>query len=245
MPMPARVSIIIPTLNEERIITGLLDALAKLKGELEIIIVDGGSSDRTGEIAAHSLKPFPQSRLVTSRRGRGRQLNRGAEVAGGEVLVFLHADTLLPENAIELIEAAIEDREIVGGNFRLAFDGSDRASRWFTRIYNARRWFGIYYGDSAIWVRREVFEQVGRYINSPVMEDYDFCRKLERAGRTVCLPNPAITSSRRWAGGRTLLVLIIWILIQWMFLLGAQPERLAWLYYPKEFKFRAKGSAVD
>lgn len=243
--MPARLSIIIPTLNEEKIIAGTLDALAKLKGEFEIIVVDGGSSDRTIEAATPSLKQFHHSRIVTSKRGRGIQLNRGAEAATGEVLLFLHADTSLPENAIELIEAAIKDQEVVGGNFRLVFDGADLASRLFTRIYNARRWFGIYYGDSAIWVRRDVFERAGRYMNSPVMEDYDFCRKLERAGRTVCLASPAITSSRRWAGGRTLLVMMIWILIQWMFLLGVRPERMGWLYYPKAFKFRAKGRTID
>lgn len=243
--MPPHVSIIIPTLNEEKLISGTLAALAKLKGEPEIIVADGGSSDRTKQLATLALKSFSHSRLVTSNRGRGIQLNEGASAASGEVLLFLHADTLLPENAIELIEDAVKNRGAIGGNFRLVFDGTDIASRLFTRIYNARRWFGIYYGDSAIWVRRDWFERIGRYINTPVMEDYDFCRKLERAGRTVCLPEAAITSSRRWGGGRTLLVIMIWILIQWMFLLGVGPERMGWLYYPKKFKFRMKRKKMD
>jgi rSAM/selenodomain-associated transferase 2 len=238
--MTPLVSIIIPALNEEKIIASTLKALGKLGGEFEIIVVDGGSDDRTEEVARLSLSAFARSRLIASRRGRGTQLNAGAQAASGEVLLFLHADTELPENAVALIGGAIKNPEIVGGNFRLAFDGGGLASRLFARIYDARRWFGIYYGDSAIWVRRDVFEQVGRFINSPLMEDYDFCRKLERAGRTVCLPGPAITSSRRWAGGRTPLVLVIWAVIQWMFLLGVPPERLAWLYYPGAFKFWAK-----
>ena len=234
------VSIIIPALNEEKIIASTLRSLEELKGEFEVIVVDGGSDDRTREVAEVSLKAFSRSRLVTSRRGRGTQLNAGAQAASGEVLLFLHADTRLPENAITLIEDAIKNSKTVGGNFHLIFDGADMASKLFTRIYNARRWFGIYYGDSAIWVRRDVFERVGRFINSPLMEDYDFCRKLERAGRTVCLKGSAITSSRRWTGGRTPLVLMIWIVIQWMFLLGVPPHSMAWLYYPRVFKFRAK-----
>jgi rSAM/selenodomain-associated transferase 2 len=242
--MPARVSIIIPTLNEEKIISATLDALKKLEGEFELIVVDGGSDDRTREIVNQTFEAFPRSRLVLSERGRGIQLNHGARAATGDALLFLHADTMIPENSIALIEDAMKSEEIVGGNFRMVFDGQAISSRLFSRIYNARRWFGLYYGDSAIWARHDVFNQAGRFIDSPLMEDYDFCRKLERAGRTVCFSSPAVTSSRRWTGGRTLLVLMIWILIQWMFLLGAPPDRLAWLYYPKLFRFRKKRDSI-
>jgi rSAM/selenodomain-associated transferase 2 len=242
--MPPRVSIIIPTLNEEKIIARTLVSLRRLEGEFEIILVDGGSRDRTRDLAVTTLKQFPQGQLIESPRGRGPQMNAGARAACGAVLLFLHADTVLPADAIRQVGNVMKNSKIIGGNFALMFDGRDVWSRAFTRIYNWRRRFGIYYGDSAIFVRREVFDRLGGFIDAPIMEDYDFCRKLERAGETALIESPAITSSRRWGRWRTVYVLMIWVLLQWLYLIGARPEGMGWIYYPKSFKLRRRRAAA-
>jgi cellulose synthase/poly-beta-1,6-N-acetylglucosamine synthase-like glycosyltransferase len=182
--------------------------------------------------------------LIDSQRGRGPQMNAGARVACGAVLLFLHADTVLPDDAIRQIANVMKNSKIIGGNFALMFDGTDIWSRAFTRIYNWRRRFGIYYGDSAIFVRRDMFDRLGGFINAPIMEDYDFCRKLERAGETAMIKSPAVTSSRRWGRWRTAYVLMIWVLLQWLFLIGMRPEGMGWINYPKSFKLRRKRAAA-
>jgi rSAM/selenodomain-associated transferase 2 len=242
--MPPMVSIIIPTLNEEKIIARTLGSLRRLEGEFEVIVIDGGSRDQTRDLATATLKSFPQGRLIDSRRGRGPQMNAGARAACGAVLLFLHADTLLPADAIRQIESVMKAPKIVGGNFALRFDGTDVWSRAFTHIYNWRRRFGIYYGDSSIFVRREVFDRLDGFVNAPIMEDYDFCRKLERAGKTALIESPAVTSSRRWGRWRTAYVVMIWVLLQWLYLIGARPEGMGWIYYPKSFKLRRKRAAA-
>jgi rSAM/selenodomain-associated transferase 2 len=242
--MPPIVSIVIPALNEEKVIAGTLLSLRRLEGEFELIVVDGGSHDQTRDLVTSILKQFPQGQLLDSQRGRGPQMNAGARAACGAVLLFLHADTRLPADAIKQIEKLMSDAKMIGGNFALIFDGPDIWSRAFTRIYNWRRRFGIYYGDSAIFVRREVFDGLGGFINAPIMEDYDLCRKLERAGRTAMIASPAVTSSRRWGRWRTAYVLMLWVLLQWLYLIGARPEGMGWIYYPKSFKLRRKRAAA-
>jgi hypothetical protein len=158
-------------------------------------------------------------------------LNAGAASARGRALLFLHADTQLPDSAVESIERALEQPEVVGGNFRLQFEGPELSSAIFTRLNSIRRWFGIYYGDSAIWARREVFQRLGGFTNGHLMEDYEFCRGLERAGRTVCLADPVVTSARRWRNHGVFKTLIIWIIIQWLYLFGVSPIYLTRLYY--------------
>ncbi|MFL6274916.1 MAG: TIGR04283 family arsenosugar biosynthesis glycosyltransferase [Blastocatellia bacterium] len=238
--MPPTISIIIPVLNEEALLAGTLDGLRRFEGEPEVIVVDGGSHDLTCDIARTALQQFSQGQLIESARGRGPQMNAGAHAAQGNVLLFLHADTQLPADAITRIKKVISNPEIVGGNFAIAFEGRDLWSRVFTRLYNWRRRFGIYYGDSAIFARREVFERLGGFLDAPVMEDYDFCRKLERAVKTSVIESPAITSSRRWGRWGTAYVLTVWVLLQWLYLIGARPEGMGWIYYPKSFKLRRK-----
>src|SRR5262249_29955113 len=137
-------------------------------------------------------------RLIGSIPGRGNQQNAGAEIANGRALLFLHADTRLPDSAIESIEQALAEPAIVGGNFKLRFDGPELASVIFTRLDSLRRWFGIYYGDSAIWARRDTFETIGGFTSCNLMEDFELCRNLERAGLTVCFGEPVVSSARRW-----------------------------------------------
>src|SRR5262249_55602358 len=165
-----KVSVIVPVLNEAGIMRGALSALGRVRGGYEVIIVDGGSSDGTWQFVADSIAFDPAYRLIGSPAGRGNQLNTGAAVARGHAFLFLHADSRLPDSAIQLIEQALEQPEIVGGNFRLEFEGPELSSAIFTLLNSIRRWFGIYYGDSGIWARREIFERVGGFACSRLME---------------------------------------------------------------------------
>jgi rSAM/selenodomain-associated transferase 2 len=219
-----------PVLNEATIIQDAIAAVRGLRGNHELIIVDGGSDDNTIELARSAISADKRCRLIRSTSGRGNQQNAGAAIATGRALLFLHSDTRLPDSAIECVEQALEEPGIVGGNFRLKFDGHELSSAIFTRLDSLRRWFGIYYGDSAIWARRDTFESIGGLVNASLMEDYELCRGLERAGRTVCFADPVVTSSRRWRGNGTVKTLAVWIIIQWLYLLGVSPVYLARLY---------------
>jgi rSAM/selenodomain-associated transferase 2 len=220
------VSIVVPVLDEAAALPGLLDHLAELHGRFEVVVADGGSSDGSAELAhGHPISP----RVVTA-HGRPRQLNAGAEAANGEVFVFLHADTRLPHDAYTSVCAALGDFEVGGGNFALRFGGGDRFSRVLGAWYAGQRRLGIYYGDSAIWARRGVFEALGGYRELAIMDDYDFVRRLERRGRTACLPGPAVTSARRWQRIGLSRTIASWVVIRWLYLAGVPAPRLAGLY---------------
>jgi rSAM/selenodomain-associated transferase 2 len=229
------VSIIIPVINEAGIIKESISSLKRVRGRFEVIIVDGGSDDDTRHLVSAGIGSDANYRLICSSRGRGNQLNAGASIAQGRAMVFLHADTRLPDCAIELIERALGEPAIVGGNFRLEYDGPGLATAIFTRLNSLRRWFGIYYGDSAIWATRESFWRIGGFTSTRLMEDYELCRSLERAGRTVCFDQPVVSSPRRWHDYSVIRTLIIWALIQWLYMIGVSSDRLAGLYYPGQF----------
>lgn len=221
------VSIVVPVLEEEATITSVLDHLAELPKRWEMIVVDGGSGDLTRVLAgAHRARPV----VIDGPRGRANQINAGAAEARGDVLLFLHADTRLPHDAHANLSGALADPNVVGGNFALRFDGGDRFSRVLGAWYALQRRTGVYYGDSAIWLRASAFERLGGFEALPIMEDYDLVRRLERAGRTVCLPGPAITSARRWQHHGLVRTIASWVLIRWLFIAGASPARLARLY---------------
>jgi rSAM/selenodomain-associated transferase 2 len=222
------VSVIVPTLDEARELPGLLDDLAALHGRWELIVADGGSRDATLPIArAHPARP----RVIQCAGGRAAQLNAAARGARGDVLLFLHADSRLPRDAYASLADAWRSRPpVVGGNFALRFHGDGGFERVLGAVYRLQRRHGFYYGDSSIWVRRDTFDALGGYREIPIMDDYDFARRLERSGATRCLPGPATTSARRWrtAGiGRTVAA---WFVIRWLFVAGVAPRRLARLY---------------
>jgi GT2 family glycosyltransferase len=144
--------------------------------------------------------------------------------------LFLHADTRLPTDACASVTRALAEPAILGGNFALRFDGSDRFSRMLGGWYALQRRAGIYYGDSAIWLRRSAFEQLGGFRPLAIMEDYDLARRLQRAGRTLCLAGPAVTSARRWRRLGLPRTIASWLAVRWLFLVGVPPDRLARLY---------------
>lgn len=221
------VSIVVPVLDEAEALPALLDRLAGLAGRWEVVVCDGGSQDGTAELAdAHPARPT----VVRAPRGRAAQMNAGARAARGPVLLFLHADTHLPGDAHAQLAGALADPGLTGGNFTLCFDGADRFSRTIGAWYALQRRAGIYYGDSAIWLRRPAFERLGGFRALEIMEDYDLVRRMERSGRTACLPGPAVTSSRRWQRSGVVRTIASWVVIRWLFVAGTPPHRLARLY---------------
>jgi len=229
MAMP--ISVIIPTLNEEQIIMATLAHTAAL-GFDELIVVDGGSLDQT-PVLVESYRRRTQSpaqspiRLVTAPGGRARQMNEGAKASGGEILLFLHADTQLPGDAKTMIDTTLADQRMVGGRFDVRFD---RPSMWGTIISRMMNWrsrlSGITTGDQALFVRRPVFEQMGGFADIPLMEDIDFSRRLKRKGATAALTATVTTSFRRWERhGPLRTILLMWAL-RFLYWIGISPSHL-------------------
>lgn len=217
------ISVIVPAYNEEETIGALLQNLRQLKPE-EIIVADADSTDRTAEIAAQS------ARVVTSARGRGIQMNAGARESSGDVLLFLHADVRLGPGSLEMIRKSLCDPSIVGGNFDVRYQGGDWVAAIFTRVNRRRRRVGIFYGDSGIFCRRSVFQGLGGYRPWPVLEDYDFARRLRKIGKLALMGEPIWVSDRRWRNLGLFRTLWSWFWIQTLFFAGVRPERLGTWY---------------
>jgi rSAM/selenodomain-associated transferase 2 len=224
--VPPDVSIVIPTLNEAAHIGGVLEAAGKLCGSIEIIVVDGGSTDATVAMARAA-----GVQVLTSACGRGSQLRAGAAAASGSVFWFLHADTAPPADAVTHMMAALADSRVAGGNFNLLFAGAG-ASRLLTYVYPRLRVLGLCYGDSGIFVRRSVCEQIGGLRPYPIFEDLDLVRRIHKAGRFVHLPCTIVTSSRRFEGRSFTLTFCLWSLMQILYWCGISPHLLARAYRP-------------
>ncbi len=231
-----RISIVIPTLNEAACIGDTLDALTKLSEAVEIIVVDGGSSDGTVSVVREH-----QVRLLRADRGRGAQMQAGALAAQGSILWFLHADTVPPAAALERIAESLRDRRIVGGSFDVDFDSRRLSARFLRWFYRQMRRFGLSYGDSAIFVRREAYERIGGFEPFPIFEDLDLVRRLRKLGPMVQLDEQVITSSRRFANRVFLFTFARWIFLQILYWAGVNPSRLGRLYAP----VRDAGSQSD
>lgn len=191
---PMSLSIVIPTLNEAVCIAEVV-ARTRGLGDVEIVVVDGGSTDGTAERAAAAGADV----VLESPRGRARQQNAGARAASGETLLFLHADCRLGDDAAKAVHKALRRPDVVGGCFRQRIDADGRLYRWLERGNDLRaaRWKWIY-GDQGLFVRRAVFERLGGFPDVRLMEDLLFAKRLRRAGRMVLLDTPIHVSARRW-----------------------------------------------
>ena len=223
------ITIIIPVLNEESTIAGLLATLQPMRRQgHSVVVVDGGSSDRTLAACAGSVDAV----RVTA-AGRARQMNEGARAATGDILLFLHADTLLPGDA----EARLA--EFLGssqswGRFDVRLSGMQKSYRLIEFMINVRSWLsGIATGDQAIFVRRRVFEQVGGFPTIPLMEDLELSSRLRSCSWPYRVDSPVVTSSRRWEEkGIWRTVVLMWRL-RLEYWLGVPADLLVKRYYRK------------
>ena len=220
-----RVSIIVPTLNEETHIVENIRNLEQLSGQKEIIVVDGGSTDQTITLVSEQ-----NVRVLGASPGRGPQMHAGALASAGDVLWFVHADTFPSLHALEDIRNSLKRDSVVGGNFGLIFDGPSRAAKQLTAIYPLLRILGLCYGDSGIFVRREVYFQIGGFAPLALFEDLDLLRRLRRVGKFVHLNSRIVASSRRFEQRNFALVWLHWTTLQLLYWCGVSPNLLSHWY---------------
>ncbi len=187
-------SIIIPTLNEEETISQCLETLVNIPG-IEVIVADGGSTDRTVEIVGK----YRDIKVVSSKMGRSVQMNKGAEYAGGKVLLFLHADCVLPEEVVLNVRNVFGSSQFVGGAFKIRLLSDKFPYRLIENGINFRsKIFKLPYGDQGLIVKRSVFEKLDGFREMPVCEDLDFVYRLKKQGKIIILGERISSSIRRW-----------------------------------------------
>jgi rSAM/selenodomain-associated transferase 2 len=218
-------SVIIPTLNEEKTIQSCLLALQPLRNDCEIIIVDGDSIDNTKILALPLV-----DKVMTSAKGRAKQMNNGASYATGDILIFLHADTRLPENALPLIQQKISSTR-QWGRFDIQLSGNSFMLKVIAQMMNWRsRLTRIATGDQVIFVTRMAFDKAGQYPEINLMEDIALCKALKKISPPICLKDKVISSGRRWEhNGIYRTILLMWSL-RLRYFFGADPQTLAFLY---------------
>jgi rSAM/selenodomain-associated transferase 2 len=225
--MSMRLSVVIPALDEATRIGAALESLQAMRARgADVIVVDGGSGDATVAIA----EPLADA-VIGAPRGRARQMNAGAAAARGNVLLFLHADTLLPADPDLQIRAGLESGERVWGRFDVRIEGHARMLRVVAAMMNGRsRLTGIASGDQAMFMTRAAFDAAGGFPDQELMEDIELSRRLLRLSRPACLAGPALTSGRRWeTRGVWRTIFLMWRL-RWLYARGESPARLAARY---------------
>ncbi|HEY7204881.1 MAG TPA: TIGR04283 family arsenosugar biosynthesis glycosyltransferase [Methylomirabilota bacterium] len=223
-----RLSIVIPALDEAANLDRLLPELARVAPDAEVLVVDAGSRDETARVVAR----HPGARLLVAARGRARQMNAGAAAAAGDTLLFLHADTRLPDGAREAIARALARPGVIAGRFDVRFDSARPVLRMVAWFMNARsRLSGICTGDQAIFVRRADFDAVGGYPDIPLMEDIELSRRLKRRGRLGALRLRVTTSARKWEREGPLRTIVLMWTLRLLHFGGVAPARLHRWYY--------------
>lgn len=224
-PTTSSISVIIPTLNEAANLSATLAPLRGVAG-VEVIVVDGGSRDETVALAEAA-----GVRVIVASPGRARQQNLGAAVATGEILLFLHGDTVLPAAFAGAVRTALHRPGVVAGAFRLGIGGEGWGLRLVEGLANRRsRWFGMPYGDQALFLRRETFAALGGFPEQELLEDFELVRRLKKMGKIELLPQAVVTSPRRWQRLGVARTTLLNQLVIGAYFLGVSPARLAGWY---------------
>jgi rSAM/selenodomain-associated transferase 2 len=220
-----KITVIIPVLNESERIKQTLLPLTEVKG-LEIIVVDGGSSDQTVAIAA-SLGV----RVVSSDPGRGQQMNFGAKIAQGDLLLFLHGDTRIFPDYFPKIVESLSNSDVVAGAFQLGIEGENWMYRLLEMMVNWRsQFFSLPYGDQGIFLKKALFWEIGGFKEIAIMEDFDLIQRLKKRGKIMIISHQIITSDRRWRKLGILKTTLINQLVIIGYYLGFSPDKLRKLY---------------
>ncbi len=228
--MGFKFSVIIPTLNEEYFLTRNLEQIISLRRNLEIIVTDGGSTDNTLEIA----KKF-NCKIVESKAGRGTQLNAGAAVASGDILIFLHADTFLPYDAFELIEKTFSDYQVKIARFKLGFDFTSKWLEFYKRFTKYNSQF-TRFGDSAIIVRKDFFKELGGFSDRETFEDVDFFSRAVKLSDIFLIDDFVVSSARRFILDGEIKRQLLNILLFTAYLLNFNQNFLSKMYSPPKKK---------
>jgi rSAM/selenodomain-associated transferase 2 len=220
-----KISVIIPVYDEREMIASAIENIRSEGEDVEVIVVDGGSSDGSREIAAGL------ARIEVSKKGRAVQMNKGARIASGDILLFLHADTYLPDRSFECIKESFIDPDVIGGRFKMSLTGKSVGYRTISMMINLRdRLFGGFTGDQAIFIDRKRFFEIGGYKDIPLFEDLDMARKMRKYGKVVRIPDHAIASNRRWVKKGIMRTIIKMWLLRLLYLAGVSPATLAKVY---------------
>jgi rSAM/selenodomain-associated transferase 2 len=226
------VSVIIPTFNEELTIAKTLEALSRLVNVAEVVVVDGGSTDQTLSIVEKFATKKKVQIIRMQEANRGKQLHEGTKFAIGDIFWFLHADTRPTQGSARQIKGLMKYSEIVGGNFEIIFAGDSRSARFMTWLYPNLLSIGLCYGDSAFFVRKDIYEKIGGFKPIGAFEDLDLYHRLRKVGRFYHLSQTVTTSSRRFEGKSFLLTFAKWSIFQVLYWLKFSPEKLAKHYLP-------------
>ncbi len=223
-----RVSVVMPVLNEESRIARQMESIQAVPGIHEVIVVDGGSRDRTLDL----VRETPGVTVLIAPKGRARQMNAGAQAATGDVLLFLHADVRLPLEAMYWVVEAVSDPQVIAGGFR-TWTVSEGRWTWLAPLLHLAdlrsRYTSLPYGDQALFVRAEVFRQLGGFPEQPLMEDLELSRRLHRLGSVRIVPATVHVSGRRFLS-RPLYYTLLVNLFPLLYRLGMPPRVLANLY---------------
>ncbi|KNE84288.1 MULTISPECIES: TIGR04283 family arsenosugar biosynthesis glycosyltransferase [Streptomyces] len=234
-----RVSIVVPVLNEEATVHRAVSRLCRDFPDCELIVVDGGSTDATVELAAH------HATVITAERGRARQMNEGARLAAGDILWFVHADTAVDPAALGQLRDALADPAVAGGGLTLRFDRRSPGLDYLAWTSNARaRRLHHIFGDQAMFVRRTVFDALGGFPDLAIMEDLEMSRRLHRRGRLCLLPATSTASSRRLTAHGTWRMIAFMQYLKLLYFAGVDPEAIRARYTAGPRLSRGRGPAA-
>ena len=220
-----KVSVVIPTLNEALILEDSLRAISDLNPH-EIIVIDGGSTDSTVSVARNFA-----TWTLTSKPGRANQMNAGAKIATGDLILFIHADSKLTQQSFSRMKKIMALDEPAGGAFSLQIESEKASLKVISLLATWRaKYLNLVYGDQTIFVRKEIFRKMGGFSPLPICEDLDFFRRLSRQGKVILLKEKTHTSARRWRAEGVLYTTIRNITIGGLFLIGFSPQTLSKWY---------------
>jgi rSAM/selenodomain-associated transferase 2 len=227
--MEFQISVIIPTLNEEKNVADIIDFINQEEVKTEIVISDAESTDKTKKIAAAK-----GAKIVNSKKAsRGKQLNKGAEIAAAPILLFLHADSILEKGSLsQLVNKMNEKRNKIGGCFTFKINSEHPLLNFISWSSNLRaKYLKLIFGDQGIFIRREVFKQMNGFPEIELMEDWEFSRKIKKFGELLFLDKKIYTSARRWEKSGVLKTIFLMHKIKILYLLGYSPEKLKKIYH--------------